>query len=107
MNRIFLLSFLAFSLTIVGCAPEPESSETAQQATAATRNESDSFEEQVAEYIQKFPYKDTYNYAVRYTGGDAAKLWVKPSQMHERSSTGSLLKGTNLNNFLYWTRSCT
>lgn len=43
-----------------------------------TTQESNSFEESVAEYIQKFPYQETYNYAVRYTGGDPQKLniWV-------------------------------
>jgi len=36
------------------------------------------FGSQVAEYIQKFPYQDTYDYAKRYTEGDPAKLnvWV-------------------------------
>jgi len=36
------------------------------------------FEAQVADYIQRFPYQDTYNYAVRYTGGDPSRLnrWV-------------------------------
>lgn len=38
------------------------------------------FEEQVAEYIQKFPQQDTYNYMKRYTDGQAAKLnqWILP-----------------------------
>jgi hypothetical protein len=38
----------------------------------------ESFEEQVSEYIQKFPYQDTYNYAVSYTGSDPKKLnvWI-------------------------------
>jgi len=38
----------------------------------------DTFETQVSEYIQKFPYQETYDYAVRYTGGDPGKLnvWV-------------------------------
>lgn len=36
------------------------------------------FEKQVQEYIKKFPYQDTYNYAVKYTGSDAVKFntWV-------------------------------
>ena len=35
-------------------------------------------EVQVEEYIQKFSYQDTYNYAQRYTGGDLTKynIWV-------------------------------
>ncbi len=37
-----------------------------------------SFNEQVADYIQKFPYQDTYNYMKRYTGGEASNLniWI-------------------------------
>lgn len=31
-------------------------------------------EKEVAEYIEKFPYQDTYDYAVKYTDGDPAKL---------------------------------
>ena len=36
------------------------------------------FEKSVADYIQKFPYQDTYEYAKRYTGGDATKFntWI-------------------------------
>ena len=34
--------------------------------------------DQVDQYIRDFPYQDTYNYAIQYTGGDPAKLnkWV-------------------------------
>ena len=32
------------------------------------------FNQQVNDYISKFAYQDTYNYMVRYTGGDASKL---------------------------------
>jgi hypothetical protein len=36
------------------------------------------FETQVEDYIQKFPYQDTHDYAMRYTGGDPANfnLWA-------------------------------
>jgi hypothetical protein len=36
------------------------------------------FQGQVNEYIQKFPYQDTHNYAMRYTQGDpdAFNVWV-------------------------------
>ena len=40
---------------------------------------SDDVNEKAGEdYIKKFPYQDTYNYAVKYTGGDPAKFntWV-------------------------------
>ena len=33
-----------------------------------------SFEDKVNDYIQKFPYQDTYNYMVAYTGADPSKL---------------------------------
>ena len=33
-----------------------------------------SFKDQVDDYIQKFAYQDTYNYMVRYTGSEPAKL---------------------------------
>ena len=38
--------------------------------TDATNQKSDSFENQVAGYIQNFPYQDTFDYAMRFTGGD-------------------------------------
>jgi len=46
--------------------------------TDAVNQKSDSFEDQVAEYIQKFPYQDTFGYAMLSTGGDPSKLntWV-------------------------------
>jgi hypothetical protein len=46
-------------------------------ATAAFAQGAD-FEKQVQEYIKKFSYQDTYNYAVKYTGSDPAKFntWV-------------------------------
>jgi len=50
--------------------------------TEAVTQKTDSFENQVTEYIQKFPYQDTFNYAMLYTGGDPAKLnaWVMGSE---------------------------
>jgi hypothetical protein len=42
----------------------------------------DDFEKQVEDYIQKFPYQETFDYAMRLTGGDAGKLntWVMASR---------------------------
>lgn len=39
---------------------------------------SDEYEVQVEDFIQKFPYQDTHDYAMRYTEGDPAKfnVWV-------------------------------
>ena len=59
----YAICCLALALLVVG------STKTEQAAD---------FERQVQEYIKNFPYQDTYNYAVMYTGGDPAKLntWV-------------------------------
>lgn len=44
----------------------------------ATELRAESTDAQVAEYIEKFPYQDTFNYMMRYTDGDPAQLnvWV-------------------------------
>ncbi|HEY7671622.1 MAG TPA: DUF1254 domain-containing protein, partial [Gammaproteobacteria bacterium] len=38
----------------------------------------DSFEDQVADYLRMFPYQLTYDYTVRFTGGDPRNLnrWI-------------------------------
>jgi len=38
----------------------------------------DTFDADVGEYLRLFPYQETYNYVMRYTGGDPAKfnVWV-------------------------------
>jgi len=79
MRLFFLLILLPFTLVNFGCSPsEPESADIPKQATQVTASEPSSFEAQVADYIQKFPYQDTYNYNARYTGGDPARInvWV-------------------------------
>jgi len=53
--------------------------------TACTPEKSmakDDLEEQVADYIQKFPSQNTYDYVMQFTGGDAGKLngWVMTSR---------------------------
>ena len=66
-----ILSAFVVVLTLAGCAPPESESKIGVQNT-------DPFEDQIAEYIRLFPYQDTFNYAMRYTGGDPAKLntWV-------------------------------
>jgi len=46
-----------------------------QEQETSSKND---FELQVADYIKKFPYQDTYNYVMKYTNGDPAKfnVWV-------------------------------
>ena len=78
MKRYYPISLLPLTLMVFGCSqPQPETEGAVQDSTPTTQ-ESDSFENQVAEYIQRFPYQDTYNYSLSYTGGDPAKfnVWV-------------------------------
>jgi hypothetical protein len=78
--KLFLSSSFSL-LTLVMCtfAAFPLKREAvASQATPVTVPASASFEDQVAEYLQRFPYQVTYDYTIRYTGGDPGKLnrWV-------------------------------
>ena len=61
-----VLAISLLSLTLVTCA------------FSAFAQERVFFERQVAEYIRRFPYQVTYDYTVRYTGGDPKNLnrWV-------------------------------
>ena len=42
--------------------------------------EADEFERQVEEYIEKFPYQETFKYVLAYTGGDPTRfnVWLRP-----------------------------
>ena len=83
MNRAYLISLLLPAFWLTGCSPsEPDVGSAVQASTSKTDQDAAAFEDQVAEYIRKFPYQDTFNYAVRYTGGDPAKLnvWVLGSE---------------------------
>lgn len=46
--------------------------------TGTSTSAQESFEDQVAEYLRKFPYQLTYEYTVRFTGGDPRNLnrWI-------------------------------
>ncbi len=54
----------------------------AAACTMKEKNSTPSFEEQVSDYLQKFPYQETYNYMKIYTGGDPSKLnkWLMPME---------------------------
>jgi hypothetical protein len=60
MKKLYVAILFLITLTFIGCSQSD--------------SESGSFEDQVNEYIKKFPYQDTHKYAVLYTGGDPAKL---------------------------------
>jgi hypothetical protein len=69
-------------VSLIGCAPSEPPAEPPVEADMAVTSGQNPFEQQVQEYIQKFPYQDTYNYAVKYTGNDPANLnvWVLGSE---------------------------
>ena len=69
-----LLATVAISTGLMLGACSKQDTEASQQDTAAMSD----MDEQVEAYIQKFPYQDTYNYAMNYTQGDPAKfnMWV-------------------------------
>ena len=78
MRAIIFLAPAA--LLVLACTPEEPSNTapTDQSIQVESKKNTELFESQVQEYIQKFPYQDTFDYAKRYTGGDASKLntWV-------------------------------
>jgi len=61
---------LSCVLALVAC--------TEEKAGTKSETTTDAFEQQVNDYIMKFPYQDTYNYVMKYTNGDPAKfnVWV-------------------------------
>ena len=68
--------------------------------TACAQEEATSkgdFEKQVEDYIQKFPYQETYGYAVQLTGGDAARLnvWVQASRDLLKAGEDKIVRSNN------------
>ena len=65
------------------CLPAALSSLTLSMCTLSAFAQSpDAFEDQVAEYIRKYPYHLTYDYTVRFTGGDPRRFnrWLSESE---------------------------
>jgi hypothetical protein len=58
---------------------------------------SDDFEKQVEDYIQKFPYQETYDYAIRLTGGDPGKLnqWGQASRDLLKAGEDTIVRSNN------------
>jgi hypothetical protein len=57
----------------------------------------DDFEKQVEDYIQKFPYQDTYNYAMQVTGGDPGMLnrWGQASRDLLKAGEDTIVRSNN------------
>jgi hypothetical protein len=79
MKPFLAITLLALSLPSCMFAARAQDSEAGSRpATPGTVQKPDSFEAQVAEYIRRFPYQLTYDYTVRFTGGDPKNFnkWV-------------------------------
>jgi hypothetical protein len=57
----------------------------------------DDFEQQVDDYIQKFPYQNTYDYAMLFTGGDPGKLnkWGQASRELLKAGEDTIVRSNN------------
>ena len=66
-NNMRIQTTLVFTALIVAMAILP-------CCSALATDSKDDFEKQVEDYIQKFPYQNTHEYAMKFTGGDAGKL---------------------------------
>src|SRR5210317_1917401 len=71
-------------IMIPACSPE--------ESTAK-----DDFEKQVEDYIQKLPYQETFEYAMRLTGGDAGKLnqWGQASRELLKAGEDTIVRVNN------------
>lgn len=57
----------------------------------------DDFEKQVEDYIQKLPYQETFEYALRLTGGDPGKLnqWGQASRELLKAGEDTIVRSNN------------
>ncbi len=60
------------------------------------------FDQQVEDYIKKFPYQDTYDYMVKYTRGDPSKLNKPTGDLPQLTKAGED-KIVRMNNDTYYT----
>lgn len=60
------------------------------------------FEEKVEDYLKKFPYQDTYNYMLKYTGGHPGQL-NKPTPGEPELTKAGEDKIVRMNNDTYYT----
>lgn len=76
MKHLYLATLFSLTLILFGCSPsESDPDEDTHESIPPAMQDSGAFESQVAEYITKFPYQETYDYVVLYTGGgEPAKL---------------------------------
>ena len=83
-NLCRALGIAACGIMITACSPE--------ESTAK-----DDFEKQVEDYIQKLPYQETFEYAMRLTGGDPGKLnqWGQASRDMLKAGEDTIVRSNN------------
>jgi hypothetical protein len=93
MKNQSVLSSIALALSFASASAEPI--ESPAPGHAAT------FEEQVAEYLRRFPYQLTNDYTVRFTGADPRNLnrWVPGGEPALVIAGGDLVPRTNNDTF--------
>jgi hypothetical protein len=89
------------AFAIVSCGWAAEEGAEVETRLAAPPRDDGSFEDRVASYIEQFPYQLTYDYTVRFTGGDPAKLnvWVPGGGPALVKAGDDLLPRTNNDTF--------
>jgi len=83
-NLYRALGIAACCIMITACAPEEPASKA-------------DFEKQVEDYIQKFPYQNTYEYAMKLTGGDPGMLnrWGQASRDLLKAGEDTIVRSNN------------
>jgi len=83
-NLYRALGIAACCIMITACAPQEPASKA-------------DFEKQVEDYIQEFPYQNTYDYAMQFTGGDPGKLnqWVQASRDLLKAGEDTIVRSNN------------
>jgi hypothetical protein len=68
-----------------------------ESAVEQSAVQADEFEHQVAEYIEKFPYQETFKYVLAYTGGDPTRfnVWLQPPEPELVKAGEDLVVRTN------------
>src|SRR4051812_34492245 len=98
MKPFLAISLCALSLPSFMFAARGQDSEASSlPATPGTVQMSGSFEAQVAEYLRQFPYQLTYDYTVRFTGGDPKNFnrWVPAGEPALARAGDDVLPRTN------------
>ena len=83
-NLYRALGIAACCIMITACAPQEPASKA-------------DFEKQVEDYIQKFPYQNTYEYAMKLTGGDPGMLnrWGQASRDLLKAGEDTIVRSNN------------